>query len=248
MIKALIVDDESRARNILRILIKKHVPAITTVLLAENAAKAIQLIEEQNPHILFLDIEMPFMDGFGLLSEIEKRNFEVIFTTAFDQYAIKAIRFSALDYLLKPISSEELKTAVDRYLEKRNLKNENGKLFKNFLTNLDHMSEDNPRLAISTQEGVALFETAEIIRCEASNNYTLFYLKNGKRFIASKTLKEYDDILSEYGFFRTHKSHLVNLSFIAHLSSEGELSLQDGTIVEVSRRKKPLLTKKLLSH
>lgn len=247
MIKALIVDDESRARNILRILIEKHVPAISHLFLADSAAKALELIAEQNPHILFLDIEMPFMDGFGLLSAIEKRNFDVIFTTAFDQYAIKAIRFSALDYLLKPISPEELKTAVDRFMEKRNLKRENGKLFKNFLTSLDDIATDDPKLAISTQEGVALFKISEIIRCEANNNYTLFFLKDGKRFIASKTLKEYDEILSEYGFFRTHKSHLVNLSFVAHLASGDGVSLQDGTVIEVSRRKKPLLKKKLLA-
>ncbi len=248
MIKAIIVDDESRARNILKILIEKHVPAITTLYLAESASKAMELIEEHSPNIVFLDIEMPYMDGFGLLSAIEKRNFEVIFTTAFDQYAITAIRFSALDYLLKPIATEELIQAVDRFLKKRNLKNENGKLFKNFLTNLDNMSNENPRLAISSQEGVALFDVSEIMRCEASNNYTLFFLKNKKRFIASKTLKEYDEILSEYGFFRTHKSHLVNLSYVDRLSPEGILILNDGTSVEVSRRKKPLLSKRLLNN
>lgn len=248
MIRALIVDDESRARNILRILIEKHVPVITSLHLAASASEAMELIEKHHPHLVFLDIEMPRMDGFGLLSALEKRNFELIFTTAFDQYAIKAIRFSALDYLLKPILEEELIAAVDRFLEKKHLKNENGKLFKNFLTSLDHMSDDNPRLTIATHEGVAVFNISEIIRCEASNNYTLFHLKDGKRFVASKTLKEYDNLLSDYGFFRTHKSHLVNLSFAAHFSHSGELELTDGTVVEVSRRKKPLLSKKLLKQ
>lgn len=245
MIKALIVDDESKARNILRILIDKHIPTISEVQFAASGMEALEILKTFEPNLLFLDIEMPFMDGFDLLAEIDKRNFDIIFTTAYDQYAIKAIRFSALDYLLKPISHEELQLAVNRFLEKKQLKSENGKLYKNFLSNLNNINTDTPRLAITTQEGTIVFNIYEIIRCEASSNYTLFYLNNKQKFIASKTLKEYDEILSEYGFFRVHKSHLVNLGQVSKVNAQGYLELKDGSSVEVSRRKKQLLIERL---
>lgn len=245
MIKAIIIDDESRARNILRILLEKHIPSITTVYLADGAEQGLELIEKHEPNLVFLDIEMPFMDGFDLLAKIDKRKFDIIFTTAYDQYAIKAIRFSALDYLLKPISPEELKAAVDRYLVKKNLKNENGKLYKNLLYNMDNLNAENPRLAISTQEGVALLNVNEILFCEASSNYTIFHLAGDKKFIASKTLKEFDEILTDYGFFRVHKSNLVNLEHVSSFSHGEGLRLSTGKTVEVSRRKKQLLLEKL---
>lgn len=245
MLKALIIDDESRARNILRILIQKYVPSITELHSADGAIEGLKLIKEHQPHIVFLDIEMPFMDGFGLLSEVEKRNFALIFTTAYDQYAIKAIRFSALDYLLKPIDIEELKAAIQRFLKTRNLKRENGRLYKNFLTNFENIHGTSPNLAISTQEGVAIFQIEDIVRCEASSNYTIFYLKNGKKFVASKTLKEYDIILSEHHFFRVHKSHLVNLDYAQKVLKTNVLQMSDGSEVDISRRKKVLLLEQL---
>lgn len=245
MIKAIIIDDESRARNILQILIKKHTPSVSSIYTADSAMEGLKLIDQHEPHLVFLDIEMPFMDGFDLLAEIGQRKFDVIFTTAYDQYAIKAIRFSALDYLLKPISPDELKKAVDRFLEKKNLKNENGKLYKNLLYNMDNLNADTPRLAISTQEGVALLDVKKIIFCEASSNYTIFHLIGNKRFVASKTLKEYDEILADYGFFRVHKSSLVNLSQITSFSHTDGILLSNGDSVQVSRRKKQLLLEKL---
>lgn len=247
MLKAIIIDDESKARNILRILIERHIPILTELYSADGAEEGLRLIEEHDPNIVFLDIEMPFMDGFDLLEAVEKRNFDIIFTTAYDQYAIKAIRFSALDYLLKPIDIEELKAAVDRFLEKKNLKRENGKLYKNFITNLKNINDDVPRLAISTQEGVAFFEVKDIIRCEASSNYTTFYLTEGKKFVASKTLKEYEKILDEYRFFRVHKSHLVSLNFVTSFQGN-QLELKDGSTVEVSRRKKQMVMNRLRTH
>ena len=244
MIKALIIDDESKARNILRILLERHAPAISQIYCADGGEEGLRMIQRHDPNIVFLDIEMPFMDGFDFLGEVEKRNFDIVFTTAYDQYAIKAIRFSALDYLLKPIDTAELKSAVDRYLLKKNLLNENGKLYKNFISNLKNINEEFPRLAIATQEGVVFFNIREIVRCEANSNYTTFYLNEGKKFISSKTLKEYEKLLEEYPFFRVHKSHLVNLNYILNFSGTS-LILKNGHTVEVSRRKKKMLAERL---
>lgn len=245
MIKAIIVDDERRARNILRVLIEKHAPQITEIIEADGGIEGLYLIKEHQPDVVFLDIEMPFMNGFDLLSELSKRNFDIIFTTAYDQYAIKAIRYSALDYLLKPINIQELKNAVQRLIEKKNSTPNKGGLYQNFLHNLKNIETDIPRLAIATKENTVFFDIKNIMRCEASNNYTFFYLKNGKKFLSSKTLKEYDAILSEYNFFRVHKSHLVNLNYVHELTSKGVLIMRDQSTVEVSRRKKQMVLEQL---
>ncbi|MFK7935142.1 MAG: LytR/AlgR family response regulator transcription factor [Saprospiraceae bacterium] len=245
MIKAIIVDDERRARNILRILIEKHLPEITNIIEADGGIEGLRLIQKYQPDLVFLDVEMPFMNGFDLLAEISKQHFSIIFTTAYDQYAIKAIRYSALDYLLKPIDPNELKMAFQRFWEQRENNKDQDELYQNFLENLENTENQTPKLAITTKENTVFFKMENIIRCEASNNYTFFYLKNGKKFLASKTLKEYDAILSDHHFFRVHKSHLVNLHFIKELANDGTLTLQDGSQVEVSRRKKQMLRERL---
>lgn len=236
MIKALIVDDEEKAREVLQALIEMYIPEITTVETTGSPMEAVGLIRHFQPDILFLDVVMPRMNGFDVLNTLDEWNFDVIFTTAYNNYAIQAIRFSALDYLLKPIDPDELRTAVDRFLEKR--QTERKTLYQNLVHNLNASRSSDFRLAVTTTEGTFFYNTGEIIRCEADSNYTQFYLTQNRKFIASRTLKEYDEMLTEHGFLRVHKSHLVNLDFVEDYLGRGFVRLKDQTEIEVARRRR----------
>ncbi|MCK6693294.1 MAG: LytTR family DNA-binding domain-containing protein [Thermoanaerobaculia bacterium] len=238
MLKALIVDDEEKARDILFFHLENCVPEITKIEMASNAPDALQLIPRFQPDILFLDIVMPQMDGFDLLNALNEWDFDVIFTTAHDQFAIKAIRFSALDYLLKPIDPDELRGAVLRHVEKRGERPGRRELYRNFVENLRAPKENEFKLAIPTVEGTYFFRIPEIIRCQADRNYTVFHLTGHRRFISSKTLGEYEEILGVQGFLRVHKSHLVNLEFIDNFLGKDYIRLHDNTEIEVARRRK----------
>lgn len=246
MIKALIVDDEASSRNMLSLLIQKHIPEITELKQSSGGKEAIELIEALKPDLLFLDIEMPSLDGFELLCSLEKRSFNVIFTTAYNEYAIKAIKFSALDYLLKPIDPKELRLAVSKHIASLDRKGQQVELYRNFLHNIETKVEQHFKLAIPTQQGTHFFNTSEIVRCEADSNYTCLVLTDGRKFISSKTLKEYDEILNNKGFIRVHKSHLVNVNFIQKLNNLNQLILKDGSTVEISRRRKDEVLKVLM--
>jgi len=237
-IKALIIDDEALSADMLNYLIEKNVPAISLVKRTTSALEGLNLIESFKPDILFLDIQMPFLTGFELLAKLPNHPFSVIFTTAYNKYAIKAIRFSALDYLLKPIDADELVQAIDRYLQQKNEKKQSQDLYSNFMNNLQASEGKQYRLALHTHNGLKLVTPQEIIRCEASNNYTIFYLTNNTSITTSKTIKEYEEILGEYNFVRVHKSHLVNLSFVEQLTNKHQLLLSNKTLVDVSRRRK----------
>ena len=237
-IKALIVDDEALSADMLRYLVEKNIPAITQLKITTSAVEGLELIESFQPDILFLDIQMPFLSGFELLSKLPKHPFSVIFTTAYNKYAIKAIRFSALDYLLKPIDPDELLQAIERYQLQRNQKQQLEGLYKNFMNNLQAGENKQYRLALHTHQGLKLVTPQEIIRCEANNNYTVFFLSNNTTITTSRTIKEYDEILSEHNFVRVHKSHLVNLSFVELFTNKQQLLLRDKTLVDVSRRRK----------
>lgn len=238
MIKALIIDDEMTAANVLQLMIERHVPEITQIRIATKTDEAHSLIGQFEPDIVFQDIVMPEKNGFEFLSEIKKINFEIIFTTAYDEYAIRAIRFSALDYLLKPINAEELKTAVERYSEKKVQQLESDALLKNLLYNLEIKKESEFKLAVPTVNGALFFSTAEIIRLEGEGNYTQFYLIDNKKYLSAKTMKEYEEILLQHNFLRIHKSHLVNKSFVAGYQNEGLVILKDNTSLPVSRQRK----------
>ena len=237
-IKALIIDDEALSADMLNYLIEKNVPAISLVKRTTSALEGLNLIESFKPDILFLDIQMTFLTGFELLAKLPNHPFSVIFTTAYNKYAIKAIRFSALDYLLKPIDADELVQAIDRYLQQKNEKKQSQDLYNNFMNNLQASEGKQYRLALHTHNGLKLVTPQEIIRCEASNNYTIFYLTNNTSITTSKTIKEYEEILGEYNFVRVHKSHLVNLSFVEQLTNKHQLLLSNKTLVDVSRRRK----------
>jgi two-component system, LytTR family, response regulator len=186
------------------------------------------------------------MNGFDFLNRAVNCDFDVIFTTAFDKYAIKAIRFSALDYLLKPVDITELQSAINRHLVKNKFRGtEKDELVNNLISNLQLKDPSAFKLALSTAEGVFFLEPASIIRCEGENNYTRFYLSDRKPILVSKTIKEYEDILYDHGFVRVHKSHLINTRFVSLLDKDGTLLLKDGSQVVVSRRKKEEVLKLL---
>lgn len=238
MIKALMVDDEQSSLDLLNWLIGQFCPDITQVHQARSVADALPIIKKWNPDIVFLDIQMPHQSGFELLNAIEEWNFEVIFTTAFNDYAIQAIRFSALDYLLKPIDGQELQKAVERFKVKRMYAPAGQVLFRHFLQNLSSGSREKFKLALADVNDIKYVALDEIIRLQADSNYTHIFLKDKKPFVSAKTLKEYDEILEGHRFLRVHKSHLVNPQHITQYDRSGLLTLSDGSVVEVSRRKK----------
>jgi len=237
VIRVLLIDDEESTLTVLQLLLKQYVPEVTEVFTAIGAEQGLQMIQQTSPHLLFLDIEMPYMSGFQLLEHFPRHSFEVIFVTAYDHYAIKAIKYSALDYLLKPIDAEELKQSVQRFINSRDTTGNTKPLYDNLLYNLHQPKVSLYRLAISTTEGTSFYEAPEIIRCEAVGNYTRFYIKEKKPIITSRTLKEYEDLLTDHQFLRVHRTHLVNPRYIQSYTKDHELILHDGSVVQVSRRK-----------
>lgn len=246
MIKVLIIDDEAKARNVLKLYIEKLIPEIYRIENAESVDEAIEILKSYQPDIVFLDVEMPHKNGFRFLTEVNNPSFDVIFTTAYNQYAIQAIRFSALDYLLKPVDPEELKAAVMRHLEKNERKENQKDLYDNLVENISKKEVKDFKIAVPSAEGFYFFMVDEILRLEADKNYTHIHLQQKRPFIASKTLKHFEDLLDDFSFIRTHKSHLVNPRHVTRLSNNSEyLILTDGSRVEVSRRKKEEVQKQL---
>ena len=238
MLKVLLIDDEERATDSLRLMIQKTVPEIEQVLVCNDARNAPDMIHRHQPGLVFLDIQMPHLNGFELLERMPNKNFKIIFTTAYNEYAIQAIRFSAFDYLLKPVDIEELQSSVRRFLASSDDFREQFELLKNIMHNIQSPSSDEFRLALPTKEGVHFLQPHEIIRCESLGNYTRFFAGPQRSYLISRTLGEYDALLTPYGFIRTHKSHLVNKKYISFIDHDGFVVLKDGTKVEVSRRRK----------
>ena len=238
MLKALIIDDEPRASGLLQLMLERHVPEVEGILICNDARQAAPMIHDYQPDLVFLDIQMPHLDGFEVLERIRHRRFKAIFTTAFSEYALQAIRFSAFDYLLKPIDPQELVAAVQRYRASLDELSFQPEQLRNALYNLQAKSPHEFRLAVPSKDGVHFFMPHEIMRLEAFGSYTQLYLSGDRRFWASNGLGAYEELLAPYGFLRTHKSHLVNRAFISFLDHEGFLLLRDGTRIEVSRRRK----------
>ena len=238
MLKILIVDDEPAAGNILKVLIEKHIPVEKQIIYCNSPETALEMISDLKPSLVMLDIEMPGMNGFDFLNSAVNWDFNVIFTTAFDKYAIKAIRFSALDYLLKPVDIVELQNAINRHIIKQDFQTNNKPLFKNLIDNIQQKNPAYFKLAVSVKEGVFLFELKNIICLEGQNNYTKLYFDDRKPLLVSKTLKDYDDMLADHHFLRVHKSFLVNESHVKKIDNDGLLWLSQDLFVPVSRRKK----------
>lgn len=239
MLKILILDDEAAAGNLLRLLLERHISLPRKVEVFTSPEEALARIPVFQPSLLLLDIEMPGMNGFDFLGQAAAWTFDVIFTTAYDKYAIKAIRFSALDYLLKPVDILELQNAVNRHIVKKDYQGseQQQQLVGNLLNNLQQPVAAF-KLAVSVKEGVFLFDTAEIICLEGINNYTKLSFTRQKPLLAARTLKEYEELLYDHGFIRVHKSFLVNKMHIRSMDHNGNLKLSNDLIVPVSRRKR----------
>lgn len=236
MLTAIIIDDELKGRIALAQKLHDYCTEIQLAGEAESGIEGIKLIRESNPDIVFLDIEMPRMDGFEMLHRLPEKNFHIIFTTAYDQYAIKAIKYAAFDYLLKPIDIEELKFAISK-IQSHQRTNTAKKL--ELLDENLHKNHFN-KIAIATLEGLLFFNVEDIIHLEANSNYTTIYFKDRPKLVASKTLKDFEELLPGDIFFRTHHSHLINLNYIKRYikGDGGQIELQNGNYVDVSRRKK----------
>lgn len=234
MYRAIIIDDELIGVNTLKILIEKHTPAIKVVAIATEPEAGIKLIEDYRPGIVFLDISMPKMNGFELLDKLTYKNFKLVFTTAHEEYALKAIKNKAHDYLLKPIDIDELKRCADNIVTE-NMKTE--PLKSNVFRTIE----------LSVKDGILFIKPDDIIRLEASGSYTEFYLTNGTKQVASKTLKDYEALLDPMNFYRCHASHIVNLPSVVKIISTNGLFAQmnDGSLVEIAKKNKQTFIEKL---
>ncbi len=245
MITATIVDDEPDCCESLATLLERHCPAVKVLDICYSASDALQSMQKKPPQILFLDIEMPHMNGFELLEKLPEINFQLIFTTSYDQYAIKAFHFSALDYLLKPIDREELQRAVQKVIQV--MQHPFPQQIEILLQKLHHPNIPLNKIAIPTMEGFQMIFVESIISCKADSNYTILSLKNKQKVTASRTLKEIEEMLEEYPFLRVHHSYVVNLNEVEkYIKGEGgEVIMSDGSTVDVSRNRKEMLMKKL---
>ncbi|GAO42539.1 LytR/AlgR family response regulator transcription factor [Flavihumibacter petaseus] len=245
MNSAILVDDEPYCCEALQLLIERYCPEITVTHICHSGKEALRVIHEKPPDILFLDIEMPQMNGFELLKRIGDFNFHLIFTTSFDQYAIKAIRFSALDYLLKPIDRDELQAAVKKCVQARphNALDQLDILLKN----LHPHSMPFYKIALPTLEGLQMIAVDSIISCGSESNYTLFSLKGNQKILISRTLKEVEEMLEEFNFIRVHHSSVINLNEVnKYVRGEGGyLVMSDGSSIDVSRSRKDTLLRRL---
>jgi len=237
LISAVIIDDVPMCSLELQDMIVQGALGIEIIATCDNAEDGLIKIQESKPDLVFLDVEMPGMNGFEMIRKVPVVNFEIIFTTAYDNYAIKAIRFQALDYLTKPIDATDLAEAIIRLREKR----ERSHLSEKALEVIGHHTErklDN--LAVPTMEGLMFIVLEDIVRCESNSKYTTIFLLNNKKIISSRTLGDFEDILQHHGFFRIHKSYLINLKHLKkYLRGEGgQVVMSDGAVLEISRRKK----------
>jgi two-component system, LytTR family, response regulator len=242
---AIIVDDEAYSCEVLATMLERYCPEVKVLDLCYSAASAILSINEMQPEILFLDIEMPHMNGFEMLEKLPGMNFKLIFTTSYDQYAIKAIRFSALDYLLKPVDKDDLQRAVQKAVSIPG--HPLPEQLEVLLHKLNKPKVIVNKIAIPTMEGLQMVQVENIIRCEAERNYTNLFLKNKGKITASRNLKDLEEMLEDYSFIRVHHSHLVNLNEVEkYIRGEGGyLLMSDKSTVDVSRSRKEILLKKL---
>ena len=246
-LKAIIVDDEPYCCEALTTLLEEN-SAVEVVSVCNNAPDALTDIKKYSPDLVFLDVEMPKMNGFEMLEQLPAVNFEIIFTTSYDQYALKAIRFSAIDYLLKPIDREELQKAIQKVIQ-RSQKPISQQL-EILLQKLHQPSTPINKIAMPTMDGLQMIPVDSIISCEADSNYTILKLKDNRRIIASRTLKEIEELLEEHSFVRVHRCYLANLNEVEkYVKGEGGyLVMSDGTSVDVARNRKEVLLKKLLPY
>lgn len=244
MLKAIVVDDESYCCETITTLLEDNLQ-VEVVAVCYNGADALVAIQRYSPDIVFLDVEMPKMNGFEMLEQLPSVHFEIIFTTSYDQYAVKAIRFSAIDYLLKPVDSEELQNAVQKVIQRS--QRPIAQQLEILLQRIHHPSTPINKIAVPTMEGLQMIPVNSIINCESDSNYTILLLKNNRKIIVSRTLKEVEELLEEHSFVRVHRCYLTNLNEVEkYVKGEGGyLIMTDGSTVDVSRSRKEYLMQKL---
>ncbi|WP_245593028.1 LytR/AlgR family response regulator transcription factor [Crocinitomix catalasitica] len=243
--KAIIIEDEKISREILRNYLKTYCPSVDLMGEANNIDEGGNLIQQHQPDVIFLDIEMPYGNGFDLLARFDDIDFEVIFITAFSDYAIRAINLSAAYYILKPIDIDELVFAVEKIAKKLN----SPQTFSPssvLQANIKSLSNKDQRIVLPQMDGFEVVQIKDIIRLEAADNYSIFYMADGKKYTLSKTLKYYEDLLVEFGFLRSHKSHLINLAQVAKYKKGkmGQVIFSDDSTALVS----PNAKKELMAY
>ena len=242
--RALIIDDEVNNCHNLKNILAKYCPAVQVLAMGHSAIEGLELIQQHQPDLIFLDIQMPGGSGFDLLEKLPSPDFKIIFVTAFDEFAIKALRLSAIDYLLKPVNILDLKAAVDRAArETQNLKEE---AIDNYIANRGRENGER-KIALPTAERIVYIRISEIVRFRGESNYTHVYLQDGQHILVSRTLKEYEELLSENGFLRTHQSHMVNQEHVRSFEKQdgGYLEMTDGSHISISRQRKEHVLKVL---
>ena len=246
MITALLIDDDKHLRKGMKSLLERYAKEIRIIGEAESVKTGILALEKYNPQVVFLDIHLADGTGFDILEQVAKNNGKtsshIVFITAHEQYALKAFQFSALDYLLKPVDPEELQktiTKIKTTLDKNNSFEHIDLLLENIRRKVDNFK----RIALSDSDGIHLFEISDIIRCESQDNYTRFFIKNHKPLLISKTLKEYEELLTEHGFERIHQSHLINLAYLkSYIKTDGGyVIMADNTNIPIAQRKRERL-------
>ena len=244
MLRSIIIDDEPYCCEILAAMLEADCPQVQVVAICRNGEEGLQAIRKHGPDLVFLDVEMPKMNGFEMLEQIPV-NFHLIFTTSYDQYALKAIRFSALDYLLKPVDREELRKAVQK--AEQRIQIPMAQQLEILLQKIKQPLNPISKIALPTMEGLQMISIDTIISCESDDNYTRIILKGGKKLLVTRSLKEIEESLEQHSFLRVHRSYLVNLNEIEkYLKGEGGyLIMSDGSTVDVSRSRKEILMLKL---
>jgi two-component system LytT family response regulator len=247
MIDAIIIDDEAHCiRHLSGLLSASCGPVVRLAGTATTVEDGWQSILRLQPQLVFLDIQLQNETGFDLLDRFPVIDFDIIFVTAYEKYAIRAFKFSAIDYLLKPVDPDDLRQAVARLQQKRS-KEETAKRFETLLDNLRNGTGLPRRISVPTVKGMEFLPVQEIVRCESHVNYTTIFLVNGQKLTVARTLKEFEELLEEYHFFRVHNSHLINLACIKsyHKGKGGSVRMSDNTEIEVSTRRKDELLKKM---
>lgn len=248
--KTLIIEDEQKSRDMLATLIKKNFPQLTIVGLAKNVAEGVEFINTLSPDLVFLDISMPDGTGFDVLEKTQGLKFDIIFTTATDKHALKAIKYSACDYLLKPIDVDELKPTVDKLIEKHASKTPTMPSMENLqflIQNLKRADDNYSKITLPTGNAYEIVNIKDIIRCEADGSYTNFILIGGKKLMVSASMKHYEDLLPANDFIRIHHHHLININHVIRfLKVDGGYAIMsDNSQLEISRRKKDAFLERL---
>jgi len=245
--KTIIVEDEKKSMEMLAGILAKNCPNVEIVGLGKNVKEGVQLIKELKPDLVFLDISMPDGSGFDLLEQVGGINFELIFATASDAHAIRAIKYSACDYLLKPIDIEELKAAVDKATKKKNTAPANMQNLQFLVEQLKRSDDNYQKITLPTGNAFEIVSLKDIIRCEADTSYTIFYLADKRKLMVSAGLKHYEELLPESNFIRVHHHHLINMQHVLRfLKVDGGYAvMSDGSQIEISRRKKDAFLEKM---